>query len=287
MSQFMKEFGDFSEEFTLYNASKIVILPIPFDATSTWLKGADNGPEAILEASFNLEFYDIETDFEVYKLGIHTADPIVAERNVDLLVELTEQRALKYIEDDKFLVSLGGEHSVSIGLIRAFAKKFENLTVLQIDAHSDLRDQYHGSPYNHACVMARAKEVANIVQVGIRSMDVSELKNVVKQNIFYANDIRKDKNWIEKVLDRCTNNVYLTFDLDGLDPSVLPATGTPEPGGLLWYDVVDLMDALTSKKNLVGMDIVELCPNPYSQPSNFLAAKFIYKTLSLKFSKIR
>jgi len=280
----MREFGDFTSEYTNYDASKVVILPIPFDATSTWIKGADKGPEAILDASFNLEFYDIETNFEAFTVGIHTSEPINEKENAEKMVEEVYKRTVKYINDDKFVVALGGEHSVSIGLFKAFAENFENLTILQIDAHSDLRDEYLGSPLNHACVMSRAKEFAPIVQVGIRSMDSCEIKNIVRANIFYASEIRKDPNWIEKVVDRLSENVYLTFDLDGLDPSVLPSTGTPEPGGLNWYDVVDLMEKVIEKCNLVGFDVVELCPNPNDKSSDFLAAKFIYKILSLKFS---
>lgn len=280
----MREFGDFTSEFTNYDASKVVILPIPFDGTSTWIKGADKGPEAILDASFNLEFYDIETNYEAFRVGIHTAKPVNEKENAEKMVEEVYKRTVELIKDDKFVVALGGEHSVSIGLFKAFSENFENLTILQIDAHSDLRDQYLGSPFNHACVMSRAKEYAPIVQVGIRSMDNCELKNIVRANIFYASEIRKDPNWIEKVVDRLSENVYLTFDLDGLDPSILPSTGTPEPGGLSWYDVVDLMQKVVEKCNLVGFDVVELCPNENEKSSDFLAAKFIYKTLSLKFS---
>lgn len=279
----MRLFGDFEPKYTNYQNSKIVILPIPYDGTSTWIKGADKGPEAILEASFNLEFYDIETDFEVFTKGIYTAPEILEDKTPEAMIEATYSAACKYINDNKFLVSLGGEHSVSIGLIKAFAEKFDNLTILQIDAHTDLRNEYLGSPNNHACVMARAKELAPIVQVGIRSMDSSELKNADKSRIFFASDIQKNKNWIDEVVEKLSENVYLTFDLDGLDPAIMPSTGTPEPGGLFWYDVVNLMEKIVANKNLVGFDVVELCPNELSKSSDFLAAKFIYKALSLNF----
>lgn len=277
-------YGGLEPEFCDYRSSKIVVLPIPYDGTSTWIKGADLGPNAILEASENMELYDIETDFEPYTLGIHTTDPISVNDSPENMSKAVYNRAKELLSDDKFVVSLGGEHSVSIGLVQAFAEKFDNLTILQIDAHTDLRDEYLGSKHNHACIMARAKEVAPIVQVGIRSMDISELENVNKERLFLASDIRKDKEWIPKVVDLLTDNVYLTFDLDGLDPSIMPSTGTPEPGGLLWYDVIDLMEEVIKQKNLVGFDVVELCPNENNKAPDFLASKFIYKTLSLKFS---
>jgi agmatinase len=201
------------------------------------------------------------------------------------MTEAVYKTALSFLNDDKFLVSLGGEHSVSIGLIKAITEKYKNVTILQIDAHTDLRDEYHDSKNNHACVMARAKELAPIVQVGIRSMDTSELINFQKERVFLASEINKNPDWINQVVDLLTENVYLTFDLDGLDPSILPATGTPEPGGLLWYDVINMMIKIIEKRNLIGFDVVELCPIENNKASNFLASKFIYKILSYKFSK--
>ncbi|MBN2663625.1 MAG: agmatinase [Bacteroidales bacterium] len=281
----MKNFGGLEPDFCDYNNSKIVVLPIPYDGTSTWIKGANLGPNAILEASENMELYDIETDFEPYTLGIHTVEPVSINNSPESMSKVVYERTKKLLSDNKFVVSLGGEHSVSIGAIKAFAEKFDNLTILQIDAHTDLRNEYLGSNHNHACVMARAKEFAPIVQVGIRSMDSCELVNVDKKRVFFASSIQKNENWINNVVDLLTENVYLTFDLDGLDPSIMPSTGTPEPGGLLWYDVINLMEEVIKQKNLVGFDVVELCPNENNKAPDFLAAKFIYKTLSMKFTK--
>ncbi|MHC5143458.1 MAG: arginase family protein, partial [Planctomycetota bacterium] len=179
----------------------------------------------------------------------------------------------------------GGEHSVSIGAFEAMASQYDNLTILQLDAHADLRDEYEGSTHNHACVMARAKEHAPIVQVGIRSMDVCEKANIDTSRAFFAHDICGwlTADWIERVVPLLTGNVYLTIDLDVFDPSIMAATGTPEPGGLRWYDVIALIRAVCSQRNLVGFDIVELCPREHLWSCDFLAAKLLYKTLTYKF----
>ncbi len=277
---------DMPEEFSKYENSKIVILPVPYDGTSTWVKGADKGPQAIIDASENIENYDIETDTEVYKLGIHTATPIEESQTPELMVKSVYEKSKFYLNEDKFLVVIGGEHSVSCGVIKAFSEKFNNLTILQIDAHADLRDEYHGSKYNHACVMQRAKELSNIVQVGIRSVCIEEKANIINENMFYSYQIQQDNEWIKKVINRLSKNVYLTIDLDGFDPSILPSTGTPEPGGLTWWQVNGLIDEVLKNKNLVGFDIVELCPNEEEKSSNVLAAKLLYSILSKKFQNI-
>lgn len=264
-------------EYSSFDNSKIVILPVPFDGTSTWIKGADKGPDAIIEASANMELYDIETDSEPCLMGIFTEKPIV-KNNVDEMVLSVNNKVSELIKKEKFIVLLGGEHSVSIGSIQAHANKYKDLTVLQLDAHSDLRTNYEGSKNNHACVMARAKEVAKIVQVGIRSMDSEELSNMDKSNVFFAENL--SLGWQDEVVKKLSKNVYLTIDLDAFDPSIMPSTGTPEPGGLLWYDVLNLIKKVINNCNLVGMDVVELCPNDNNKGPNFLAAKLVYKTLS-------
>ncbi|MBU0979742.1 MAG: agmatinase [Nanoarchaeota archaeon] len=258
--------------------SKIAIVPVPFDGTSTWQKGADKGPEAILEASQNVELYDIETDSEVYKQGIYTDSP-VKEDTPEKMIAAVKERVEKHTKDGKFVVVIGGEHSVSIGAIQAHAEK--KITVLQLDAHSDLRESYNGSKYSHACAMARAKEHADIVQVGIRSMDISEKKSLGK--VFFARDIHGKKRWEDKVVEALSENVYITIDLDVFDPSIMPSTGTPEPGGLDWYEVTGLLKKVADKRNIIGFDVVELCPNPGNKSPDFLAAKLIYKALSYKF----
>ncbi|HOK96175.1 MAG TPA: agmatinase [Anaerohalosphaeraceae bacterium] len=279
------QFGDFSPRFYNPETAAIAILPVPYDGTSTWIKGADKGPQAILDASYNLEFYDIETDSEVFRKGIFTEPPVEGFADPVRLAGVVRQRMSRILEQNKFPVVLGGEHSVSIGVIEAMADKYKDLTVLQLDAHSDLRDSYEGSTHNHACVMARAKEFAAVVQVGIRSMDISEKKNMDWGRVFFSHDIcsRTDQQWIDQAVEHLTENVYLTIDLDVFDPSIMPATGTPEPGGINWYEAVHLIRAVCSRRNLTGFDVVELCPREHLWASDFLAAKLVYKTLTYKF----
>ncbi len=276
-------FADLPSEYCALDTSKIVILPVPFDLTSTWIKGADKGPDAILEASANMETFDIETQSEVYTMGIHTAEPLQHLDSVDNMVASVRQRVAECLEKEKFPVLIGGEHSVTIGAVQAHAKHTSNLTVLQLDAHSDLRDAYHDSKYNHACVMARVNELCPSVQVGIRS-ESSEGQKADPDRIFYAKDIYHHRNWFDAATGKLTDNVYITIDLDVFDPSIMPATGTPEPGGLLWYDVLAFLKKVIETKNVVGFDVVELCPITGQAAPNFLAAKLIYKLLSYRFS---
>jgi len=281
----MNNFGDIPTKYSIYRASKIVILPVPFDFTSTWIKGANKGPKAIIEASANMELYDIETDSEVYKKGIYTTQPIKA-KNPQSLVKQVGREAEKHIKKNKLLVVVGGEHSVSIGSIWAHINHYPDVSVLQLDAHSDLRDSFKNSKYNHACVMARIKNRCPIVQVGIRSMDISEKQKIDKDRCFFAQDIFGKKNWINYIIKKLTECVYVTVDLDVFDPSIMPSVGTPEPGGLGWYDVLELLKEVARQKRLIGFDVVELCPSKINKASDFLAAKLIYKILSYKFESV-
>ncbi len=276
-------YGGLTKEFSSFEGSEIVIIPVPYDGTSTWIKGADKGPDALLIASANMELYDIETDSEVYRKGIYTSKAIMANKSPELMSEAVYHKAVNYLHENKFVVTIGGEHSVSIGVIKAHTEKYDDLTVLQIDAHTDLRPEYEGSKFNHACVMSRVSEWCPFVQVGIRSMDVEELQYVVPGNIFYAKDIVDNDEWMDKAIKKLSKNVYITFDLDGLDPSILPGTGTPEPGGLLWYQTLRFLKKVIEKRNLIGFDVVELCPNEINRTSDFLAAKLVFKILSYKF----
>jgi agmatinase len=273
-------FCDLPPQFRNPKNSRIVIVPVPYDRTSTWIKGADRGPQAIIEASANMELYDIETDSEVYRQGIFTDKPVICKSTPEQMAKQVEKRIAGHLAGGKFTVVIGGEHSVSVGPTKAHAGKFKNLTVLQLDAHSDLRNEYHGSKYNHACVMARIKEFCQIVQVGIRSMDTCEKKNMDYKRVFFAEDIHNNKKWIDQVLKKLTCNVYITIDLDVFDSSVMPSTGTPEPGGLFWYDCISLLKKVSGKKNIVGFDVVEMCPNKQNKAPDFLASKLIYKLLS-------
>jgi agmatinase len=282
----MKEainFGYLPAEYSDPETAGIVIVPVAYDGTSTWMKGADKGPTAIIEASANMELYDIETDSEVYKRGIFTEDAIGGEISTKEMIEAVRQTVRDYLERDQFTVVIGGEHSVSLGSVKAHAERFTNLSVLQLDAHTDLREQYNGSKYNHACVMARIKEICPIVQVGIRSMDSSEKESMDRSRVFFAEHLRKRTDWVEKVVSMLSDDVYVTVDLDVLDPAAMPSTGTPEPGGLTWYDVLGLLKSLCDKKRVVGFDVVELCPDDRNKAPDFLAAKLIYKLLSYRF----
>ena len=277
-------FGGLPLKLSNYKNSSIVILPVPFDKTSTWIKGSSKGPQAIINASQNMELYDIETGSEVYTIGIHTAVEISGLKP-ETMVNNVYKKTKKLMADNKFTVVIGGEHTVSLGSIKAHAEHFDNVSILHLDAHSDMRDTYEGTRYSHACVMARAREMTDkIVSVGIRSMDSSELNTINNKNVFYASQIRKSTTWMNSVTNKLSDNVYITIDLDVFDPSIMPSTGTPEPGGLGWYEVIDLLENVSKKKNIVGFDVVELCPSDNVAP-DFLAAKLIYKLLSLRFSR--
>lgn len=278
-----KNYAGIPQEFGNLSTSKIVIIPVPFDGTSTWQKGADKGPKAFLEASENMELYDIETNSEVYKEGVYLADAVL-ENTPDAVVEAVHQETKKYINRNKFVTVFGGEHSISIGTIRAFNECYPNLTVLHIDAHADLRKEYEGSKYNHACAVYEANQTTNLVQVGIRSMDISEKREMNLDKVFFAHEMAINEDWMDDVIDQLTSNVFITFDLDALDPSIFPATGTPEPGGLLYYETLEFLKRVFDEKNVVGFDMVELCPIENEKSSDFLAAKLFYKMLSYKFS---
>lgn len=264
------------------DSSQIVILPVPFDKTTTYKKGSDKGPEALIEASRNLELYDIETDSEVYLKGIYTDNPIHALTS-EKMIHSTFERTKEWILKGKFVVTIGGEHSLSYASIKAHAEHFKNLTVLQLDAHTDLQPAYENNRWSHASVMARVKEipqVSKIIAVGIRSMSHEELPFLERSNVFFAHEL--ENNWIDQVLQKLDSPVYITFDLDVFDSSLMPSTGTPEPGGINWNQAMHLLKRVIQEKNVVGCDIVELCPSPANVAPDYLAAKLIYKILSYR-----
>ncbi len=197
------------------------------------------------------------------------------------MVEAVYKTTKNYIAQEKFVTLFGGEHSISIGSIRAFNESFEDLTVVQLDAHADLRPEYEGSKCNHACAMYEASKKTNLIQVGIRSMDISETEHMDENQVYFGHDLYED--WMDDAIGQMTPNVFITIDLDAFDPSILPSTGTPEPGGLFWYETLEFLKLMFKKKNVVGFDIVELCPNKNEKSSDFLAAKLYYKMLSYKF----
>lgn len=279
-------FGGFEDRYTRYKTSRVVIFPVPYDATLSYRAGSRNGPSAIISASKALESYDIELSASPYRVGIHTAEELepVMSSPEDMQKKI-EEASRKYISDSKFLIMIGGEHSISAAVVKNLSKKYRELSVLQIDAHSDLRDRYENARFNHACVMRRIREICPAVQVGIRSLSKEESIYIQRERIriFYADYIRENPDYINEVIEMLTDNVYITIDLDGLDPSIMPAVGTPEPGGLLWYDTLKLLRSIFKRKNVVGADVVELSPLPPDVSSDFLAAKLVYKIIGYKF----
>lgn len=277
----MDHFLDMDDEFLQLESAAYVLLSVPYDGTSTFVKGADKGPQAILNASDSLELYDVQYDTDVSKAGVYTDHHDYDLSTPEAMVKSVYGRVSHFLDMGKRVAMVGGEHSVSVGAIRAMSERFPDLTVLQIDAHADLRDEYHGSPYNHACVMRRAQECARVVQVGIRSVCEEEQCNIVPENIFYAHNIVGRTGWEDEVVERLTGNVYISFDLDGLDPSILPATGTPLPGGLQWYPTLNLLEKVFRARRVVGFDVVELCPQEGNVVSDVLAASLVYKMMGM------
>jgi agmatinase len=279
-------FGGAMPTMRSFDDSQVVILPVPVDRTTSYVSGTRNGPREILEASSHMELWDEEVGADVHGVGIFTlpAMELPFGEMAPLVAEI-QRVAAEILRRDKFLVTLGGEHSITPPLVAAAAARFPGLSVLQIDAHADLRDCYMGTPHNHACAMRRSLEYAPVTQVGIRSMSTEEAAAVdgLNTTIFYDATMRKDPAWIERVVDTLGESVYITIDVDGLDPAIMPATGTPEPGGLSWYEILALLKAAIARKNVVACDVVELSPLPGLMAPNFLCAKLIYKILSYRF----
>jgi agmatinase len=283
MSADNPRFCELPDDLADLDSAAAAILPIPYDRTSTWQKGADRGPNAILEASHHIEWYDVATGRETCRLGIATLPPVTTDAGPEVLADLVDERVTGLFDRGVLPVSLGGDHSVSIGAIRAAARAFPGLSVLQIDAHADTRDSYAGSPFNHACVIARAREWCPVVQVGIRAVDADEVARLDPARVIWGHQIngpRAEPDWQDRVLTQLSDPVYVTIDLDGFDPSLVPATGTPEPGGLDWFQGTSLLDRVASRHRVVGFDVVELCPVAGQWASEFFAAKLVYRFLS-------
>ncbi len=286
-----ENFLGIEKKYSNYKNSQIVILPVPLEKTVSYGKGTSNGPSEILKASHYVEFYDEEMKRELcFEKGICTLASINLQNiSIEKSLDKIHNEVSKHIDEGKFIAVLGGEHSLSAAPIMAYHERFPNLSILQIDAHSDLRNSYQGSKYSHASVMARVAEFnRNIVQVGIRAQCIDELEIKKKYGIktFYAREIKMGmygNHWQELVANNLTENVYITFDVDGFDPSLLPATGTPEPGGLFWDETLDLLKIVGTEKNIVGFDVVELAPSKFHSASNFITAKLVYKMLNYAF----
>lgn len=279
----MHHFAGIEERYATFTNAAVLLQSIPYDGTSTWGKGADQGFDSFLQAAENMELYDIETNSEVYKRGIHILSNFLTPGTPKEMFDTVYSKTQELLKYNKFLTFFGGEHSISIGIIKAFYEKFEELTVLQIDAHADLRPEYGGTPYNHACAVYDASRHTNLVQVGIRSMDSSEVQYCDKNNCFFMRDIVSSDTWLDEIDARLSQDVYITLDLDAFDPAIMPATGTPEPGGFDWYQMLSLLKMVFMQCNVVGFDIVELAPIPGLNAPEFLAAKLYYKMLSYKF----
>lgn len=267
-----------------YENAQVLLQSIPYDGTSTWGKGADRGFKAFLNAAEHMEIYDIETDSEVYKKGVHIIDPVLEDSSPEAVFKAVYENTKELLKTDKFLTFFGGEHSISIGIIKAFYETHPDITILQLDAHTDLRPEYHGSPYNHACAVYDASKNANLIQVGIRSMDRSELPHLNKDKCYFAEVMFGTTDWMEDSLSKIGDNVYITLDLDVFDPSIMPSTGTPEPGGMQWNTLIQYLRKVFDQKNVLGFDIVELAPIDGLNGPDFLAAKLYYKMLSYKFA---
>jgi agmatinase len=275
-------FGGIDSEYATLEKAAFVVVPVPYDLTTTYQGGARKGPAAIIEASCNMELYDEELDREVYKSGIHTLPPLEAvATGPEAMLERVESAVSGVLAMGKTPVILGGEHSITLGTIRAAMKRYPKLSVLHLDAHADMRESYQGSPFSHACIGRRMKELCPVVQAGIRSMSVEEAAFIRENNVpvFSAAAIRKDRSWVSKVLRHLSRDVFISFDLDALDPSVMPATGTPEPGGLTWHDVLDVIREVCRRKHVIGFDIVELAPIPGMVAPDFLAARLAYRMM--------
>ena len=279
-------FGGALPETRTFDDSRSVVLPVPVDRTTSYVGGTRNGPREILQASSHMELWDEEVGVDAHRHGIFTRPEMeLPFGELAPLMDEIKRVASEILRRDKFLVTLGGEHSITPPLVGAAAGRYPGLSVLQIDAHADLRDSYMGTPHNHACAMRRALEYAPVTQVGIRSISMEEAEAVprLRTRIFYDVSMRKDPRWIDAVVETLTDPVYITIDVDGMDPAIMPATGTPEPGGLSWYEMLALLRATIERRKVVACDVVELSPLPGLMAPNFLCAKLVYKILTYRF----
>ncbi|MFH1564017.1 MAG: agmatinase [Nitrospirota bacterium] len=276
-------FGSLPIQNSEFETSEIVVIPVPYDSTTSFKAGTREGPHAIIFASRNCELYDIELEKEIYKeVGIHTLgelEPVLS--GPEAMVERVYEVCRELVQLDKFPVMLGGEHSLSLGMVRGLKEKYNSLSVLQLDAHADLRDEYLGSKYNHAAVMRRIYELCPITQVGIRSMSREEAEFIKENNLnpFYARRIINQQSWIDEVISNLGDEVYITIDLDVFDPAIMPAVGTPEHGGLDWYLVLEFLSKISKQKKIVGFDVVELAPSDAHCAASCLAASLVYKLI--------
>jgi agmatinase len=275
-------FAGLSSPFSDLETAQVVILPVPYDSTTDWHSGTREGPQAIIQASQYLELYDLELGQEIHKVGIHTLPALQPALNSPGEMATRVYQVTRVLNDrGKFIAMLGGEHSVSLGTVKALSSKYDNLCVLQLDAHADLRDEYCGTKYSHACIMRRILELCPITQVGIRSLSLEEQLFINQNNMqpFYSSKSISKSASLKQIVDSLCNNVYISIDLDVFDPSVMPAVGTPEPGGMQWHEILNLLSFVAKRRNIVGFDLMELCPGQGPDSCAFLAAKLVYKLI--------
>jgi agmatinase len=275
-------FGGIDPAYPTFEEAVFVVIPIPYDLTSTYQSGSRRGPHAILEASGNMELYDEELCKETYLTGIYTLSPLESDaRGPGEMVHVIRHATADVLAHNKIPVILGGEHSISFGVVQAMREKFPGISVLQLDAHADLRNYYQCSPYSHASVGRRISELCPLIQAGIRSMSAEEAAFMKESTIrtFSADFILEEQQWWEKIAETLSGDVYITIDIDVLDPSIMPATGTPEPGGIYWKDILRLVRAVSSRCRVRGFDVVELSPIPGMVAPDFLAAKLVYRII--------
>lgn len=280
------EFGGTTPITTNFEEARVVILPVPLDRTTSYVAGTRNGPHEILLASSHMELWDEETQTDIHGIGIFTLPEMEFPfGTMDEVVNEIRRIAGELVQRDKFPIVLGGEHSITAPVVAAVAAKHPGLSVLQIDAHADLRESFMGTPHSHACAMRRVLEFAPTTQVGIRSLSPEEAAAIpsLRTKVFYDHNMRKDPSWIDRVVESLSDTVYITVDVDGFDPAIMPATGTPEPGGLGWYETLALLRRVIESRHVVGCDIVELSPMPGNVAPSFLCAKLVYKILSYRF----
>lgn len=275
-------YGGLEPPLNAWETSRFTVIPVPYDATTTYIAGTRRGPAAIIDASTHMELYDEELGKETCRMGIHTRAQLpVSEEKPEAMLDMVAEAVSLSISSEKLPVVLGGEHSISFGAVRELVKAYPRLSVLHLDAHADLRDSYEGTPYNHACVGRRISELCPLVQVGVRSMsrEEADFKRSSPVVTLFDHHLKQGKQVLEDALGALTDDVYLTVDLDALNPAIMPSVGTPEPGGLGWYDTIGLLRTLCQRKRVVSFDVVELCPQPGNVGPDFLAAKLIYRIM--------
>jgi agmatinase len=277
-----RNFAWLEDEDSNYERARVVVVPVPYDSTASGWVGSREGPWAIIEASGNMELYDIGIDMEPYRLGIHTLPELAVHTgDAAAMIDRIESVVGEQIDAGKFVVTLGGEHTVAVGAARAHARRLPNVSVLAFDANADFREEYLDSPYNHACTLKRISEVAPVVQVGLRSAEREEAEEIRAQGLPFFSPSEYRALGPKGIADRLSENVYVTFDLDALDSSVMPAVGTPEPGGLHWDEVSELLATVAETRRIVGFDVTELAPQLGPRAASQLAAKLTYRLIGL------